>query len=657
MSVFDAAIRGTGGSFVRFALAIVAFIAAAVMIGFGIAQRTVYLEPDRVSLSADIGSDAAYAVVSPDALGAQPGKQTISVSGSDTVFMAYGRSSDVAAWLGDSPYVAVHYDAESAELTSEVVTAGEEGEVPVDEPDEAPATDAPATSAPTEAPATQAPATGGDAAAPPAGGAASPAGSDLWLDEFADERRLTTTIDVPEGISVLLASDGTAPAPTDLELSWPLDNATPWAGPLIAGGAVVFLLGLILLVSGFLHHRRSRGPRRNLPKGPRGRLPSAPKPRALRPDQVTGGRRAIGRAKRIALVPLIAVPAIALSACSADYWPSFEQAAPTTGTPTETPVATDGSTEEPAEDEALMEPAVTVPQMERIMRRIAVFTTEADGALDAAAVAERFAGPALDERLANYAIRASLPDQPAATPIPAAPLTLTLPQQVDGWPANGRTVLTIATNSEDPTVAPTALVLQQATPRDNYKILYAMSLAPDADVPEVAPASVGAPLISPEFKGLIMPPGQVAAAYADVLLKGDASEFATLFDPEGDLLREQLGVTGQQAINDGLPPTADAAYSNVVGESPTVALATNDSGALVTVSLEQTEKVTPNDGGTIGFEPGPAAALSGFGDKSAKGVQRVIGVQLLFYVPSVGSEEQIRLLGWSESLIGASEVP
>jgi hypothetical protein len=38
-------------------------------------------------------------------------------------------------------------------------------------------------------------------------------------------------------------------------------------------------------------------------------------------------------------------------------------------------------------------------------------------------------------------------------------------------------------------------------------------------------------------------------------------------------------------------------------------------------------------------------------------VQRVIGVQLLFYVPSVGSDEQIRLLGWSESLIGASEVP
>jgi hypothetical protein len=186
-----------------------------------------------------------------------------------------------------------------------------------------------------------------------------------------------------------------------------------------------------------------------------------------------------------------------------------------------------------------------------------------------------------------------------------------------------------------------------------------MALAPDADVPLVAPASVGAAPISPEFKGLVMPTGQVASAYADVLLKGDASPFATMFDPEGDLLREQLGVTGQQAINDALPATADATFSNVVGDSPTVALATNDAGALVTVSIDQTERVAPNDGGTIGFQPGPGAALSGFSEKSAKGVQRVIGIQLLFYVPGVGTgeSEQIRLLGWSESLIGASEIP
>ena len=58
------------------------------------------------------------------------------------------------------------------------------------------------------------------------------------------------------------------------------------------------------------------------------------------------------------------------------------------------------------------------------------------------------------------------------------------------------------------------------------------------------------------------------------------------------------------------------------------------------------------------FEEGaPGEALSGFTENSAKGVQREIGIQLMFYVPAIGSDEQIRLLGWSESLIGASEVP
>ena len=146
-------------------------------------------------------------------------------------------------------------------------------------------------------------------------------------------------------------------------------------------------------------------------------------------------------------------------------------------------------------------------------------------------------------------------------------------------------MLTIARNADDPTIAPTALVLVQESPRENYHVLYSMALAPEADVPEVAPASIGAAPISPEFKGLVMPTGQVAAAYADVLLKGDESEFASAFDPEGDLLREQLGVAGQKAISDALPETADIAFSNAVGDSPTIALATNDAGALVTVSI------------------------------------------------------------------------
>lgn len=628
----------------RFVLAILAFAAAAVMVGFGIAQRTVFLEPDKVTLGTVVENQAEYVVLQPEALAAHEGKQTINVSGGDTVFLSYGRTGDVLAWIGEEPYVSVGYDAEAGEFTSEVVVAQ-----PVD--DTTPSTEAPAD----EEPAQDEPAEETDDAEP----VIVPAGSDLWLDEFTGDRNVNTTVDVPEGIAVMIASSEGQPAPGRITVSWPLDNSTPWAGPLIAGGALLFAIGAALVVWGVIGHRRSRGPRRNLPKGPKGKLMRAPRPsRASRglPSGSTG-HRPLGRARRVALLPVLLVPALALSACSSEYWPDLssapESAAPTT--PPATPGAEDAGDAASDDEAPAVTPAVTVPQMERIMRRVAVFTTEVDDARDSERLTERFVGPALEAREANYAIRGSLPDHPKLPAIPASPLTLTLPQQVSGWP---RTVMTIAQNSNDETVAPTALVMRQDSPRENYKVLYATALVPDADVPEVAPASIGAPPINPEFKGLVMPTGQVASAYADLLLKGDESEFAEFFDPEGDVVRQQLGVEGQSARAGELPETADISFSNTVADSPTIALATNDSGALVTVALEQTEQVKPNDGGTIGFEAGaPGEALSGFTENSAKGVQREIGIQLMFYVPAIGSDEQIRLLGWSESLIGASEVP
>ncbi len=647
----------------RFVLAIVAFAAAAVMIAFGIAQRTVFLEPDRVALqiTAETG-DADYLVIGPEALAAYPGKQTLTIDGEGTAFLAYGRTSDVLAWIGDDEYAEIGYDAEAGELTARVVDPTEsdasDGQ-DTDDADEAPATDSPAT----DVPATETPSA--DAAAP-----VSPAGSDLWLDELSEEGTLTTTVDVPAGVSMLVASGSDDPVPDEVAITWPLDNSTPWFGPLLTGGAIAFLVGFALMISGIIHHRRSRGPRRNLPKGgPRRARRTRAQPTPVVEDTpaagerggATGESRSAGRRALIAGVVL--VPALSLTACSAEYWPTFEQApattAPATVPATVAPEEADADAEagSDAEEAESVEPAVTVPQMELIMRKLSDSAAAADEARDPALAAERFTGPALTAREANYAIRGVLPEHPAATAIPAAPLEITLPQQSKAgiWP---RTVLTIVKNGDDPTVAPSSLVLVQQSPRDNFKILYAMSLVPDADPPEVAPASIGAPLVSPQSKLLVLAPDQVAAAYADVLIQGTASQYAELFETEGDVLLQQLGPEGQTATNETLPATADATYTTQAGSSPPIALATNDSGAMVSVSVTQTEKVTPNDGGTLGFGDGqPGGALSGFTGKSAKGVQREIGIQVLFYVPAVGSDEKIRVLGWSESLIGASEVP
>jgi hypothetical protein len=620
----------------RFVLAIVAFVAAAVLIGFGIAQRTVFLGPDSVVMSAQLEDPPPYVVVEPEVLSARPGAQTITVTGPAEVFVAYGRTDDMLAWIGEGAYTTVGYDVEDDALVTTKAQSGPvaDGGLSMD--------GRPPTSEP-------------DIALP-----ADPAGSDLWLEEFSDQVSFSTTLDLPEGVSLLLASDGTAAAPDHLRVEWPVENSTPWAGPLIAGGAVAFLLGVAFVISGFVRQRRSRGPRRNRPRGTRRpRLPSAPKPKSIKPNQVTGnhGRRAIGRAPRAAIALLAVIPAVALTSCSSDYWPSLNDFAPSTVAPTASPTSAGAGAVETDEPEAERpQPAVTVPQMERILRKIAVLTSEADTALDLETLQTRFAGPALEARSANYAIRAALPDHPAPPAIPAAPLTLTLPQQTDGmWP---RVVMAIAQNADDPTVAPTTLVLVQNSPRENYVVHYAMQLAPEASTPDVAPASVGAPLIAADSKFLTLPPGQLAAAYGDLLLNGTESEFAGLFDTENDLLLQQLGVAGQETIRGSLPATADIAFTNAVGDGPPVALATNDSGALVVVNLTQSETVRPNDGGTIGFEEGsPAAALSGFTDKSAKGVMRVIGLQLVFHVPSAGSDRLIELLGWTESLVSASEVP
>lgn len=627
----------------RFVFAIVAFIAAAVLIGLGIAQRTVFLEPDRVALTASIDTESDYIVIQPEALAAHPGKQTITVQGDGGVFVAYGRSSDVDAWVRGDDHAVVGYDAETDELVVDEV-AGETS---------AGADDAEAEPAAPADPAAP-PAEGGAEAAEPAA-AVSPADSDLWLDQFTGDASVVATVDVPEGISVIVASGTADPAPDEVSIAWPLDNATPWAGPLLVGGTVLFIVGLALLLSGVLNHRRSRGPRRNLPKGPRG----MPKRMLGRSASNGSGSRSAGR--RAFLVPLALVPALALSACSADYWPSFENGdaeASETATATPSPSGEASDAEEAGEVEAV--PAVTEPQMERIMRSISASTAEADEARAAEALGARFVGPALDARTADYVIRGSLPDQTQAIAIPPGPLSVMLPQQTTADPKTGwpRTVLAVIESGADEAAAPTALVLQQQSPREQYQVLYTVSLAPGPEFPDVAPASVGAPLIAPDYKGLALAPSQVSTAFADVLMKGADSEFAKLFDLDATELDDKLNATNRTNEVQGANPTISLSVSAAAGDDPVVALATNDAGALVSTTVTRTEQSRPNDGGTTGFQDGsPARALSGFTAQSAKGVQSTRELQLLFYVPAVGSDEPIRLLGWSESLVNASEVP
>lgn len=607
----------------RFVLAIVAFVAAACMIALGIAQRTVFLEPASVSLSTTVAGSGPYTVIDGGALAAHDGAQTASVRGSGNLFMAYGRTADVEAWLGDESFTRLALDADTNELSAEAV-AGKRGGTLI----AAPSVDETGAAAPAANP--------------------DPRGSDLWLEEWTSDSALSATMNVDEDISVIIATDGTAPAPKNVRISWPLDNSTPWAGPLIAGGALLLLVGLVLYLLGLLEMRRSRGPRRNLPKGPRmPRLPKVPKPKMIKINEITGGgqRKAIkGSSSRFAVVPVVLVSGLVLSGCSASFWPDLSAA----------PVPESTQSAEPVDEDfdELPAPAVSPSQLQRIVRKAAAAASEADASMNAELLAGRFTGPALLERQKNYEIRAGFPDQAAPTPIPASPLEVIMPQQNESWP---RTVVAVILNDDDPTIAPMTLVLTQDSPRENYQVEYALTLAADAKFPEVAPASVGAPAVAPDTKFLLLAPDKLAAAYGDVILNDTASEYYSLFDVENDSFLPQVGVAATEERRAGLPPTTELTVTNQPGAGETIALGTIDSGAIVAVNLDQTESAKPNDGGTVEFTAGPTKSLSGV-EKTAKGVTSTRTDQLLFYVPATGTDEKIRLLGFAHSLIAASEI-
>ena len=620
----------------RFVAAIVSFVIAFGLIGLGIAQRTVFAEPDRATSEATVAEDAPITIVDGAALNARDGRQKLQIGSAadDKVFAAYGRTGDLIAWAGDTSYNHVTYDNETRELTTEFVEGS------TDE-------------------------------------AIAPEGSDLWIGEYTGEGVLEFTVNLPRDVSIIVLSDGVEAAPASLAVTWAVDNRAPWSGPLLIGGVMFLLLGLGLYLWALAHLRKTRGPRRKPPKPPtQQKLPSQPRynyrkatkaVRGAKPKAIENprGRRSAGR--MTAVLPVVLVSAVILSGCAAGEWPDFITGRSVDPAPAPTATA-EGS------DEIVQTPAVTVPQLERIVERVSEVAATADADRDPALAGTRFTGAALQLREANYAIRLVDNSIAALPAIPPGPVELTLPQQSDVWP---RTVFTVIHEAKapqadpapsgsdapaetpaeeapaEPAIVPTALMLVQETPREPYKVAYAVVLEANAQF-NLAAASVGAVRQDPANKMLKLPPGEVAAAYANVMINGSASEFFETFDYTDDALMPAVGADAKAARAAALPTTTlEFATAEGVGEP--IAMASVDSGAIVAVSIAEIESAKPQEAGSILSPEAGTKALSGV-EKTTKGVAATYAYQLLFYVPPAASSDKIVLLGFSEGLVAAKEL-
>ncbi|MFD5225360.1 glycosyl transferase [Microbacterium sp. NPDC058342] len=618
----------------RFVWAVVAFVLATVLIGAGIAQRTIFMGPSEQRMEVTVDQPTPYVLVDADVLRAHTGLQTLMVRGEGDIVVAYGRTDDMTAWLSDTSYDLVTLDRTGDPETSRVEAA-------------------------------QPPAEGGETSG------RSPVGSDLWLDEFADQDALVAEMQLTAGNSVLIARDGTQPAPDDILVSWALDTRTPWAGPLMAAGALLLAAGLVLYVLAIRYQRRGRGPRRKGP-GPlpetqpislpeRARIEAGAEPGPEndseptdspatpdRPGDAGAQQRTASHPRRLALaLPALALTAVIATGCSADSWPQFGAATPT---PTPTPSVVAPENQKP--------PVVTEKQGARIVADIAGTLEKADADLDADLASTRLSGDALAGRKTEYILRDKIAERDTVLALPLGKVRILLPEATGGWP---RTVLALTASEDDDTKPPVVLTMTQTDPWSNYRVSSIAEMPASSTFPDVAPAWLGTTRVPEESAFLSLAPAELADAFSDFVDAGDKSEFSGRFDEVSqklaEAIRDSRAAVVKKAADAGASKTSKATFAMTPADDEPLSMATLDSGAVVTVNVIDTQTVKPtNSDAVIRFGGDEQAkALTGV-KESAKGYVTAYGMQLFFAVPAQGSNEQIRLLAYHQDLLSVKVI-
>jgi hypothetical protein len=581
---------------VRLLSAIIVLMLSVASLAVGIALRTVWAGPDTLVKTIEIDHTAPAIVIPGSTLVSNPGRQTVTVLDNTNneagITLVYGRTVDLMGWLRPARFTTVLTDSTTGELYA-APRLGSQSRVP------------------------------------------NPLNSDLWLEQFHEQGALKASLTGDQDISVAVFMDGSYPAPGTIQLSWPLDNVSPLAGFLVAAGILALVIGVVLLVMVLTDVRRRRGPRQKLPKAPKRRSPRAAMGQRRTTSQPSRGRR---RMRRTALaMPVIGV--LALGAC-----------APAS---TAEPAATVDDTATTLDVTPLAPyPAVTQAQFQRILERIANHVLMADQALDGDMLSQRLSDPALSMRGAQYILRGYDSDLGQISPIPTSPIRLLVPQQTREWP---RTVFAIVQQGAEANSPAVGIVLRQETARTNYQLIYEVLLAPDVVLPAMPLVDIGSPRLARDSKLLPVSPEDTIAHYGAVLSDGPDAQAWSEFDVLTDNLYALVGPDGQALRQESFGSDLEMDLSIEPTDQQIVALATRDGGALVFGVLRETETVRPVESGAAINATPAVRAITGE-PQSSIGFEASYDMHIVWYVPAVGSDEKIRVVGYSYGLVDAAEL-
>jgi hypothetical protein len=544
----------------------------------GIGQKTIWAPSETFTASAP--ADAAVApltVIDQKLRTQQGGTVKINVEGDGNFLLAVGRPDDVAAWVGQTAHNTVTGVSEKKDALVVEHAAG-------------------------------------DATAP------NPAGSDLWVstESASGDLQYAWTPPADGEWSLLLATDGTQPAPASISMTFPNDTSTPWAAPLMVIGGLLILAGIALAI---LSARKRDG------EGDGQGSPFARRARA-KTEAKSGPRLGMVSGSMVTAAVTAAVVAGTGLAANAATTPA---PAPTT----ETAAA-------PAPPAS---PVLLDAQFRRILEQVSSATDAGDGAKDAAKLAERVGGTELEVRTQNYKIRSQVGTYEARMPVRSTKLLTTVVTSDRSWP---RSVL--AVTQGDGNVVPQLLTLVQPSARENYKLTETTPLQPGTTFPAIDRNGTET-LAASDKEGLLYSGEEALGGLADRLTNPESSFKDKLVEGESspyiaDTLSYQAEVVASGA-------NGNFSFTHKVVPESTVVFRTADGGALVMGRINFGFDGTPKASGdklTIGDD---AAALAG-GKETTTGMVLNFAESMAVYVPAAGSTDPIRLVAATRGLVGAS---
>jgi hypothetical protein len=598
------------GNILRFKTAVALVLLGLLTLLAGIGQKTFWAPAETVTATAPTDAAAAPLTVFDEKLRTlHGGTVKINVKGEGSFLLAAGRPDDVDAWVGATSHntvSGVSDDGKALQLTH----------------------------------------TDGEATAP------SPAGSDLWVttENASGELNYSWTPPADGDWSLLLAADGTKPAPAAITMTFPNDTSTPWAIPFMVLGGLLIIAGGALLVlkpkpgagngkGGPLGRAFGRRPgARTAGRPAAGATPTgggttsnvpAAKPTTPAENSLAGWRGAGHRLRRSgAVVAVLTATAVAGSGVAAQ------------ASQTPAPVPSTSAAAEPAADA----PVLIDAQFRRILEQVAGAVDAGDAAKDASKLAPRVAQTELEVRTQNYKIRSQVGAYEARMPVRATKLLTTVVTKKRSWP---RSVLAVTQGEGN--VVPQLLTLTQASPRENYKLASTTPLQPGTTFPSIP--RDGTETLAPGDKTGLLYSGEEAlaglgdrlanpeSAFKDKLVEGQSSPYIA------DTLAYQADV-----VNSGV--NGNFAFTHKVMPESIVVFRAADGGALVLGRLNFLFDGTPKAAGdklTIGDD---AAALAG-GKETSTGMVLNFAESMAVYIPPAGSTDPMKLVAATRGLVGA----